>query len=476
MRLRGRWAAMLCLCVSPAAASYLGLRNQGNTCYMNSLLQVLHHLPDFRRAIYGMPTTVNSTRKALDEEMPLALQRVFYELQHGEEHGAGDVGTEVLTDSFGWGEEEVQVQQDVQEFCRMLCEALQGRLREWGRVDAVAELFEGSLSSVTRCTRVNFRSEKEEGFYDLQLMVDGCPSLHASLREFVREEALVGANKFNTRQPQFGRQDARRGTRFKRLPPVLQLHLKRFMYDAETGSMHKLQSEFAFPTTLRMFKYLRHGAPPQPKPVYRLFAVLSHVGGANAGHYVAYVNPLGGKQWYEFNDAQVTPVPEEVAVRQQYGGRFARSKGLFGMGAAPNAYMLVYVRQVTARRPRLPAPALHATGRRQPPTPPRCRSSRRPVPDRPADQPDPPPPPPPPRASLPDGGGGGDGRDGRPAAARREGGLRAGAAQSHRRGAWLGRRCVRGGRLGRRLWPVTQGRTSLDGHVAEVANAMRGAG
>ena len=45
-----------------AAGVHLGLRNQGNTCYMNSLLQVLYHLPDFRRAIYSLPTSTEAVR------------------------------------------------------------------------------------------------------------------------------------------------------------------------------------------------------------------------------------------------------------------------------------------------------------------------------------------------------------------------------------------------------------------------------
>ena len=45
-----------------AADVHLGLRNQGNTCYMNSLLQVLYHVPDFRRAIYSLPTSTAAVR------------------------------------------------------------------------------------------------------------------------------------------------------------------------------------------------------------------------------------------------------------------------------------------------------------------------------------------------------------------------------------------------------------------------------
>ena len=105
---------LLLVLVRAAAGAYLGLRNQGNTCYMNSLLQTLHHLPEFRKAIYSIPTRVDNSSAM--ELVPLELQRVFYELQHAEQLvGAAEVGTERLTRSFGWGRREVMEQQDVQE-------------------------------------------------------------------------------------------------------------------------------------------------------------------------------------------------------------------------------------------------------------------------------------------------------------------------------------------------------------------------
>ena len=174
--------------------------------------------------------------------------------------------------------------------------------------------------------------------------VQGCRSLHASLRQFVQEERFTGDNKYNTRDPDLGRQEARRAVRFKSLPPILQMHLKRFEYDVETGGMHKLQQAFSFPTRLRMHRFMARGATLQPPPDYTLHAVLSHVGDAGGGHYISYVRPRGSRQWYEFDDTRVTKVPEDVAVRQQFGGSHSRRSGWLGMGAAPNAYMLVYVR------------------------------------------------------------------------------------------------------------------------------------
>ena len=173
--------------------------------------------------------------------MVLELQRLFYRLQYAAARGACEVGTEGLTRSFGWGAREVLEQQDVQEFGRMLCETLQEHMRASGRPDDVARLFEGSTLNSIRCTRVDFNSEREERWYDLQMPVQGCGGLRASLGSFVREEKLSGDNRYNTRRPELGRQEARRGARLKSVPPVLQLHLKRFEYDARSGEMLKLQ-------------------------------------------------------------------------------------------------------------------------------------------------------------------------------------------------------------------------------------------
>lgn len=75
---------------------YVGLRNQGATCYMNSLLQSLFMVTAFRAATFGIPVT--ETACADTSNIPLALQRLFYSLQVAE----GAVSTTELTRSFGW--------------------------------------------------------------------------------------------------------------------------------------------------------------------------------------------------------------------------------------------------------------------------------------------------------------------------------------------------------------------------------------
>jgi Ubiquitin carboxyl-terminal hydrolase len=100
---------------------FVGLKNQGATCYLNSLLQYLFHLGTFRRAVYQMPTE----KEKVGSSIPLALQRLFYRLQF--EKTA--VGTKELTRSFGWTAYDSFTQHDVQELNRVLMDELETKMK-----------------------------------------------------------------------------------------------------------------------------------------------------------------------------------------------------------------------------------------------------------------------------------------------------------------------------------------------------------
>lgn len=62
---------------SKKMTGYVGLKNQGATCYMNSLFQSLYCTNFFRKAVYQIPTDNDEPTKSV----ALALQRMFYNLQ-----------------------------------------------------------------------------------------------------------------------------------------------------------------------------------------------------------------------------------------------------------------------------------------------------------------------------------------------------------------------------------------------------------
>lgn len=55
---------------------------------------------------------------------------------------------------------------------------------------------------------------------------------------------------------QHGRQVAKKGVRFLRFPPVLNVHLKRFEYEMTTGTMVKVNDRFSFPREMDIDQYL----------------------------------------------------------------------------------------------------------------------------------------------------------------------------------------------------------------------------
>ncbi|CAI9302003.1 unnamed protein product [Lactuca saligna] len=332
---------------SKKETGYVGLKNQGATCYMNSLLQTLYHIPYFRKAVYHMPTTENDMPSG---SIPLALQSLFYKLQYSDT----SVATKELTKSFGWDTYDSFMQHDVQELNRVLCEKLEDKMKGTVVEGTIQQLFEGHHMNYIECINVDYKSTRKESFYDLQLDVKGCRDVYASFDKYVEVERLEGDNKYHAEQ--HGLQDAKKGVLFIDFPPVLQLQLKRFEYDFMRDTMVKINDRYEFPLQLDLDrengKYLSPQADRSVRNLYTLHSVLVHSGGVHGGHYYAYIRPTLSDQWLKFDDERVTKEDMKRALDEQYGGEEELPQANPGFNNSPfkftkysNAYMLVYIRE-----------------------------------------------------------------------------------------------------------------------------------
>lgn len=85
-----------------------GLKNEGTTCYLNSVIQALFFIRPFRNAVYRMPTiAIEQDRKKLESSIPFCLQRIFYNLQLSDQKF---VRTVELLQAFGWNSQEINQQ------------------------------------------------------------------------------------------------------------------------------------------------------------------------------------------------------------------------------------------------------------------------------------------------------------------------------------------------------------------------------
>ncbi|XP_018373851.1 PREDICTED: ubiquitin carboxyl-terminal hydrolase 7 isoform X4 [Trachymyrmex cornetzi] len=309
---------------------YVGLKNQGATCYMNSLLQTLYFTNQLRKAVYKMPTESDDSSKSV----ALALQRVFHELQFSDK----PVGTKKLTKSFGWETLDSFMQHDVQEFLRVLLDKLESKMKGTCVEGTVPKLFEGKMVSFIKCKNIDYKSTRVETFYDIQLNIKGKKNIYESFSDYVSTESLDGDNKYDAGE--HGLQEAEKGVIFSSFPPVLHLHLMRFQYDPVTDCSVKFNDRFEFYEKISLGKYLQNKETTSAD--YTLHAVLVHSGDNHGGHYVVFINPAGDGKWCKFDDDVVSRCTKQEAIEHNYGGQDEDMS--MAVKHCTNAYMLVYIR------------------------------------------------------------------------------------------------------------------------------------
>lgn len=331
---------------SKKVTGMVGLKNQGATCYLNSLLQSLFFTNAFRRAVYQIPTDDEATMT----NCAYALQRLFYFLQTSDY----PVGTNELTSSFGWDTRQIFEQQDVQELSRVLMDRLEEKMKGTIAERALPDMFIGKSKTYISCINVDFESSRIEDFWDLQLNVRGSKTLHDSFMDYIQVETLEGENKYDAGAP-YGLQDAKKGVIFETFPPVLHLQLKRFEYDINKDAMMKVNDRHEFPEEFDAAPYLSDNAEMTESWRYQLTGVLVHSGDFNAGHYYAYLRPETDGPFYKFDDDRVTRATMKETLDDNFGGEYthlANGAGIrqpytagYSTKRSMSAYMLVYVRK-----------------------------------------------------------------------------------------------------------------------------------
>ncbi|KAF4988655.1 hypothetical protein FGRMN_9622 [Fusarium graminum] len=181
----------------------------------------------------------------------------------------------------------------------------------------VHDIFEGVLTSETKCLTCETASQRDETFLDLSIDLEEHSSVTSCLRKFSAEEMLCERNKFHCDRCG-GLQEAEKRMKVKRLPKILTLHLKRFKYTEDYSRLQKLFHRVVYPYHLRMFNTTDNAEDPDR--LYELYAVVVHIGGnAYHGHYVSIIK-VPGRGWILFDDEMVEPVDKNF-VRNFFGDK-----------------------------------------------------------------------------------------------------------------------------------------------------------
>ncbi|XP_055015503.1 ubiquitin carboxyl-terminal hydrolase 40 [Boleophthalmus pectinirostris] len=273
-----------------------GIKNQGGTCYLNSLLQTLLFTPEFREELFNLgPEELGcledkDTPGAKVRVIPLQLQRLFARLLLVDQQSAS---TAELTDSFGWNTTEGTNQHDVQELNRILFSALEHSLVGTSGSSFINSLYHGTIvNSIIVCKECGNVSQRQEDFLDLTACVSGVSSLEEALWSmFVEEEVFEGNNLYRCAQCN-KLVTAVKSAKMRKLPPFMTMSLLRFSFDFTKCERYKETGRYSFPLRINLRPFCEQTKGDDSDYSYELFSVIIHKGGCYGGHYHVYIKDI----------------------------------------------------------------------------------------------------------------------------------------------------------------------------------------
>lgn len=372
-----------------SSTGYVGLKNLGCTCYMNSLLHQFYMIPEIREGILAIPD--NELQKN-EESVLFQLKAIFGSLKASDRKFHNPKDFTSIFRNYSNQVMNVLEQMDVDEFFNLLLDRLEPYITGTQHKDLFKSNFTGQTSNELICKGCPHYSERLEDFSSVCLQVKTKKNVIESLNAFVQGEMLEGDNAYYCEKCDKKVNTLKRQS-IKKLPQTLVLVLKRFEYNYDTMQKIKVNDYCEFPFELDMEPFTKEGihkkeAQESKKTQqttetegegndneqmdveviqteeedvnkgsykYDLTGVIIHMGTADSGHYYSLVKPEN-KSWLEINDTHVTEYDIADLAEDAFGGSSTtatnltstlgikdKTAGLSERGS--NAYVLFYTRK-----------------------------------------------------------------------------------------------------------------------------------
>jgi ubiquitin carboxyl-terminal hydrolase 2 len=336
---------------------YTGLTNLGNTCFLNSCIQILTHTQDLHKIFENKAVLVRlETNKGLDEAVILREWKTLAELMWS---GNGIVKPVKFVTSVQQValKKNIEIftgfaQNDVTEFLRFVVNcfhtsiarpvkvSIKGKVKS--KIDTMAvkccemlndiyskeyseiyELFYGTCVTEVQSTQKEIYSSKPEHYFiiDLPIPVEKSNveksnvekstleksniTLYDCFDLFVKDELMNGDNQwFNEKTGK--KEDVVRRNYFWNFPKILVITLKRF-----SSMNQRLNHLVDCPLTgLDLSKYAE--GYDATKYIYDLYGVSNHMGGPMGGHYTSYIKTA--QDWVHYNDDSLNKMAADAVI------------------------------------------------------------------------------------------------------------------------------------------------------------------
>ncbi len=303
-----------------------GLYNLGNTCFMNSVLQPLCHIPELANYFLSYSSNHRKSNCSATHCVACEMDALFVRMFNGKKKPLcpSDMLYTIWRSSSEMAGYE---QQDAHEF--LIClrsslhKALNGQQFNCGCI--IHNLFAGVLQSDLTCPLCRNRTETYDPFLDISLDLvhhgDYMNSIEDCLENFTKTESIF-MESYKCQHCHQNISDVHKRMSIRVAPKVLVVHLKRFEH---AMARSKIDRHICYPVLLDLYRFSAGYQDEDQESIqgfdihqdsssmpYRLFAVIAHVGSLDSGHYTCFIRYRDS--WFYLDDALVTLSSEEAVL------------------------------------------------------------------------------------------------------------------------------------------------------------------
>ena len=344
---------------------FIGLRNFGCTCYLNSLFQQMFMIPTFLYDILNNFIIKANTDEEYKYSVLYNMQITFQNLITGLMSPYPPIRfIRSFLSAFNGQPIQLGVMQDSDEFLAILCENLEKEAKPFGQENFLENSFKGKIANeiLSQEEEYPYYSQSEEPFYKITLDIKEHKTLEEALDAYIKGEILDGDNKYYVEK--YKRKiSIRKSCSLKKLGNEVIIHLKRFEFDFITFTNKKLNDYLKFPKLINFKKWTRaflrlndnniskdllNITKEEEKNLidenmdYILTGILIH-GGSNlqSGHYYSFIMDQETGKWHQYNDNVISDYNIETDLEKECFGNLPEKKDDYGK----TAYLLFYTNQ-----------------------------------------------------------------------------------------------------------------------------------
>ena len=293
----------------------VGIKNIGNTCYLNSILQCLFHS---KKLIIELINIKESIQQIDNGNIPLTkdfmnlIQLVWF-------NNTNEIVPNLFKSILGKLDSNYNSMEQMDSHECLVCildiiteELLKENLLVDNKIEgiegiekptAIHNVFYGLFETIIICENQH-KTTTLEPFVDISIPITNGDNLVELIGNFEQNEKLEDDNKFFCDDCNM-MVNAQKQITIKNLPnDILIIHLKRFQTINVRFFVNivKLEKMVNYPLQLNLKD--KH---------YHLFGVVNHIGNPRFGHYYSYIKHINSK-WYELNDSNISELDENKIV------------------------------------------------------------------------------------------------------------------------------------------------------------------